>query len=137
MMPGVHFALKTFDTKPLSITDIFACNTQLSLWKGQMAEWSSSTASKQSTENPLNAILGPVSVTVGAPHDMPGYCGYTLVFNILDHPAATISLKEFNTSAERDAKELEYRPLQSNPYDSMAHEMCKSRLESALSRSLC
>jgi amidase len=128
MMPGVKFALQTFDTKPLSITELFACNVQQSMWKGKMAEWWSSTVSKTSTGRPIDSLIGPTSAAVGAPHDMPGYCGYTSVFNILDYPAATLPLKEFKISAEEDPKDLQYQPLQSNPYDSMVHEMCKRPL---------
>jgi amidase len=126
MKPGVQFTLKTFKTQPLSITELFACNTQMSMWKGQMSEWWSSTASKTSTGRPLDALICPVSAAVGAPHDMPGYCGYTSVFNILDYPAATLPLKDFKVSAEKDPKDLEYQPVQTNPYDSMVHEMCKT-----------
>jgi amidase len=125
MMPGVKFALETFKTRPLSITELFACNTQMSMWKGQMAEWWSSTATKTSTGRPIDSLIGPVSPAVGSPHDMPGYCGYTSVFNILDYPAATIPLKTFKISVEKDPKDTQYKPLQ-NPYDSMIHEMCKS-----------
>jgi Asp-tRNA(Asn)/Glu-tRNA(Gln) amidotransferase A subunit family amidase len=54
MMPGVKFALETFKTRPLSITEVFACNTQMSMWKGQMAEWWSSTVTKTSTGRPID-----------------------------------------------------------------------------------
>ena len=124
MKPGVKFALETFNTKPLSITELFACNTQMSMWKGQMSEWWSSTSSQTTTGRPIDAIIGPVSAAVGAPHDMPGYCGYTSVFNILDYPAATLPLKAFRISADKDPKDDSYQPLQSNPYDAMVHGMC-------------
>jgi len=125
MKPGVKFALETFNTKPLSITELFACNTQMSMWKGQMSEWWSSTVSKTSTGRPIDALVGPVSAAVGSPHDLPGYCGYTSVFNILDYPAATIPLKGFKISAREDPKDLDYKPLKSNPYDAMVYETCK------------
>jgi amidase len=133
MMPGVQFALQTFNTKPLSITELFACNVQQSAWKGKMAEWWSSTVSKTTTGRPIDSLIGPTSAAAGAPHDMPGYCGYTSVFNILDYPAATLPLKEFKISVEEDPQDLQYQALQSNPYDSMVYEMCKNLLEFALS----
>ena len=125
MMPGVKFALSTFNTKPLSITELFACNTQQTMWKGKMAEWWSSTVSQTTTGRPIDAIIGPTSAAVGAPHDMPGYCGYTSVFNILDYPAGTLPLKDFKISAEKDPKDVGYQPLQNNPYDHLVYEMCK------------
>lgn len=125
MCPGVKFALETFKTKPLPITELFACNTQMSQWKGKMSEWWSSTISQTSTGRPFDALIGPTSAAVCQPHDVPGYCGYTSTFNILDYPAGTLPLKSFKISEEMDPKDQSYKPLQSNPYDSIVHDLCK------------
>jgi amidase len=122
-MPGVAFTLKTFQTQPLSITELFACNTQQSGWKGAMSQWWTASSSLTRTGRPIDAIIGPTSAAAGAPHDMPGYCGYTSVWNILDYPAATLPLKGFKISADKDPKEAGYQPLTSNPYDEMVYEM--------------
>ncbi|OQV08962.1 hypothetical protein CLAIMM_13157 [Cladophialophora immunda] len=131
MMPGVNFALTTFNTKPLAITELFACNTQMSMWKGQMSAWWSATAAKTSTGRPIDALIGPVNPSASAPHDMPGYCGYTSVFNILDYPATTLPLKSFRISAEKDPKDPDYQPVQGNPYDKMIYDMYDPELFAA------
>ncbi|KPI42753.1 Acetamidase [Cyphellophora attinorum] len=125
MKPGVKFALETFNTRPLTIKELFACNTQQTKYKAQMAEFWSGTAGNTSTGRPIDAILGPVSAAVGARHDVPGYCGYTSVWNILDYPAGTIPLKNFKVDETKDPKDVGYEPTTFGPYDRMVHEMCK------------
>jgi amidase len=126
MMPGVRFALETFKTMPLSITELFACNTQMSMWKGEMADWGSSSVSMTSTGRPLDSLIGPTSASAGSLHDVPGYCGYMSVANILDYPPATLPLKGFKICAQKDPKDLLYQPRR-NPYDSIIHKMCNNR----------
>lgn len=127
MMAGVKFTLKAFNTKMLSVTELFACNNLMAKYKVQMAEFWNSTMSKTSTGRAIDAILCPSSAVVGSKHDTPGYVGYTSLFNILDYPAATIPWKEFTVSESKDPKDAAYRPLESNPYDKLAHDACKSR----------
>ncbi|KAF2159074.1 hypothetical protein M409DRAFT_38002 [Zasmidium cellare ATCC 36951] len=122
MMAGVKFALQAFNTKMLSVTELFACNNLMGKYKVQMTEWWNSTISHTSTSRPIDAILCPSSAVVGSRHDTPGYVGYTSLFNILDYPAATIPWEEFNISESKDPKDPSYNPLQSNPYDALVHE---------------
>ena len=124
-MPGVDFTLKAFNTRSLSITELFACNNLMSKYKLQMAEMWNSTNVKTSTGRPIDAILCPSSAVVGSTHDTPGYVGYTSLFNILDYPAATIPWRSFKISESADPKDAAYEPLTSNPYDSMVHTACE------------
>lgn len=125
LMPGVSFTLKAFNTKTLSVKELFACNNLQSKYKVQMAEMWNSTVSKTTTGRPIDAILCPSSAVVGSPHDTPGYVGYTSLFNILDYPAATIPWKTFKVSEAKDPKNAAYRPMETNPYDSLVHQACE------------
>lgn len=127
LVPGVAFTLKAFNTTILSVKELFACNNLMAKYKVQMAELWNSTISRTSTGRPIDAILCPSSAVVGAPHDTPGYVGYTSLWNILDYPAATIPWKEFKVSEEKDPRDAAYQPLGSNPYDAMVHRICESR----------
>lgn len=128
MMAGVKFTLQAFNTKMLSVTELFACNNLMGKYKVQMTEWWNSTMSTTSTGRPIDAILCPSSAVVGAIHDTPGYVGYTSLFNILDYPASTIPWKDFKISESKDPKDTAYKPLKSNPYDALVHEACESML---------
>jgi len=57
-------------------------------------------------------------------HDFTCWWGYTSLFNILDYPSITLPIKDLKISAEKDPKDMEYKPLD-NPFDKLTYDMCK------------
>lgn len=64
-------------------------------------------------------------------HDFTCWWGYTTLFNILDYPSTTLPIKDLKISAEKDPKDLRYKPLD-NPFDKPTYDMCKCKNDDAI-----
>jgi amidase len=73
---------------------------------------------------PIDALICPPAPGVGYPHDFNTYWGYTSLFNLIDYPAAILPIPGLKVSSEQDPLDLEYVPLDTNPYDKPNHETC-------------
>jgi len=136
--------MEIFDIKPLSVTELFACNTKQVEYKAQMARYLASTAASNASGKPLDAIICPVHPSAGylyvsqplhrililefsddGSHDFTCWWGYTSITNILDYPSITLPVKDLKISAEKDPKDISYKALD-NDFDKATYDMCKS-----------
>jgi amidase len=72
----------------------------------------------------LDCILCPCAPAAGVPHDFCLWWGYTTLWNLLDYPSIIMPVMDFQLSAERDSKDMGYRP-RDNPYDRANWEICE------------
>jgi amidase len=73
---------------------------------------------------PIDALICPSAPGVGYPHDFNTYWGYTSLFNLIDYPAAILPISGLKVNPEQDPVDLDYVPLDTNPYDKPNHEIC-------------
>lgn len=52
--------------------------------------------------------------------------GYTSLFNLLDYPSTILPIHNFKVNPDTDPVNPAYRPLETNPYDKLNYELCKS-----------
>ncbi|KAF4441026.1 hypothetical protein FACUT_3055 [Fusarium acutatum] len=71
----------------------------------------------------IDALICPPAPGVGYPHDFNTYWGYTSLFNLIDYPAAILPIPGLKVSSEQDSPDVDYVPLDTNPYDKLNHEI--------------
>lgn len=145
MIPSLERHMEIFDIKELSVPELFACNTKQAAYKAQMARFWASTAETNASKSPVDVMICPVHPSAGYPyvnfsysqcfcssknltstsHDFTCWWGYTSLFNILDYPSITLPVKDLKITAEKDPKDLQYKPLD-NAFDKPTYDMCKS-----------
>lgn len=122
--PTFAHYLKTFNIKELSVPELFKTNTAQTLCKVQFANLWTDTVTKTSTNRPMDALICPAGPCAGIPHGFPIWWGYFSIFNLLDYPSTIIPVKDLKIDAEKDKKDMDYKP-RDNPFDKQHWEVCK------------
>ncbi|KAF2159073.1 hypothetical protein M409DRAFT_71311 [Zasmidium cellare ATCC 36951] len=108
-IPVFAHYLKTFDIKPLAVTELFRHNAAQAGYKAAFQQsWDG--------DGSYDCIICPSAPLAGSPHDFPLWWGYTTLWNLLDYPSIMMPLKGFKINSQRDPKTAAYSP-RSNPFD--------------------
>lgn len=117
-IPVFAHYLKTFNIKPLTVTELFRHNAAQAVYKAAFQRaWDALDAS-------YDCIICPSAPLAGVPHDFPLWWGYTTLWNLLDYPSIIMPLKRFKINSQQDPKATEYSP-RSNPFDRANWEICE------------
>jgi amidase len=123
--PVVQHYLDTFNIAPLSITELFATNTELAAYRALFAQAWTATAGETSTGRPMDGLICPAGPCASFPHDFPVWWGYFSIFNLLDYPSTILPVKDLKIDPVKDAKNMEYKP-RDNPFDAENWKICGS-----------
>ena len=108
--------LEVFNTKELTVPELFAHNVQQAAYKVAFQEaWDAAA---------LDCLICPCAPAAGVPHDFSIWWGYTTLWNLLDYPSIVMPVKGFQISSAADPKDSNYRP-RDNPFDGPNSELCK------------
>ncbi|KAK4500486.1 hypothetical protein PRZ48_008675 [Zasmidium cellare] len=117
-IPVFAHYLKTFNIKPLTVTEQFRHNASMAAYKAAFQR------SWDAADGAYDCIICPSAPMAGVPHDFPLWWGYTTLWNLLDYPSIIMPLKGFTISSQQDPKAAGYSP-RSNPFDRANWEICK------------
>ncbi|KAF5722339.1 aconitate hydratase 1 [Fusarium mundagurra] len=119
LIPAFADLLKVFDVRELPASEILQLSGMVRDYKEQfLAAWDKTANDGRS----MDALICPPAPGVGYPHDFNTYWGYTSLFNLIDYPAVILPIPGLKVSSEQDPLDLEYVPLDTNPYDKSNHE---------------
>ncbi|KAK3704177.1 hypothetical protein LTR37_014017 [Vermiconidia calcicola] len=108
MIPQFEHNLKVFETRELTVSELFRHNTQQAALKAAFQEaWDSQQ---------MDCIICPCAPMAGVPNDFPVWWGYTTLWNLLDYPSIIMPVKKFKISAADDPKDMSYSS-RDNPFD--------------------
>ncbi|KAF6524998.1 hypothetical protein HZS61_010793 [Fusarium oxysporum f. sp. conglutinans] len=119
IIPAFADLLKVFNVRKLPASEILQLSGKVRDYKEQFLVAWDKTANDG---RPIDALICPPAPGVGYPHDFNTYWGYTSLFNLIDYPAAILPIPGLKVSSEQDPLDLEYVPLDTNPYDKPNHE---------------
>ncbi|KAL9564642.1 hypothetical protein ACKAV7_011094 [Fusarium commune] len=119
IIPAFADLLKVFNVRKLPASEILQLSGKVRDYKEQfLAAWDKTA----NDGRPIDALICPPAPGAGYPHDFNTYWGYTSLFNLIDYPAAILPIPGLKVSSEQDPLDLEYVPLDNNPYDKPNHE---------------
>lgn len=108
--------LNTFESKELTVPELFAHNAAAGEFKAAFAEaWDASG---------VDCIVCPSAPMAGVPHGFPVWWGYTSIWNLLDYPSVILPVKHFSISGHRDPRDALYQPRE-NPFDGPNWHSCE------------
>lgn len=121
---------------PKTVNDLWDAQRRRDEYQAAYLSYWESTRDHTRTGRPVDAIITPVSPTVGYERGKGLYPGYTAVFNVLDYSVVVVRAGKADA-----AKDLPYSEFKSQgDFDSMIHAQCmyffivSNRLKSLLYR---
>ncbi|KAL7758577.1 hypothetical protein ACKLNR_011004 [Fusarium oxysporum f. sp. zingiberi] len=119
IIPAFADLLKVFNVRKLPASEILQLSAKVRDYKEQfLAAWDKTA----NDGRPIDVLICPPAPGVGYPHDFNTYWGYTSLLNLIDYPSAILPIPGLKVSSEQDPLDLEYVPLDTNPYDKPNHE---------------